>query len=82
MDEEGRVMLTQNLPSDKETGIGNWAKADFINAVKYGIKKGENALRYPMVPYTQLTDEEAGAIYEYLQTIPPIKNKVERSVYN
>lgn len=82
LDEEGRVMLTQNLTSDKETGIGNWAKADFINAVKYGIKKGENALRYPMVPYTQLTDEEAGAIYEYLQTIPPIKNKVERSVYN
>ncbi|MEL0455722.1 cytochrome c [Flavobacteriaceae bacterium SZ-1-7] len=82
LDEQGRVMLTQNLTSDKETGIGNWVKEDFINAVKYGLKKGENALRYPMAPYTQLTDEEAGAIYEYLQTIPPIKNNVERSVYN
>ncbi|MFL1011950.1 cytochrome c [Flavisericum labens] len=82
LDEHGRVMLTQNLTSDKETGIGNWTKEDFINTVKYGIKKGENALQYPMMPYTQLTDKEAGAIFEYLQTIPPVKNKVERSIYN
>jgi hypothetical protein len=34
-----------------------------------------------MVPYTQLTDEEAGAIYEYLKTIPAISNKVDRAIY-
>ena len=34
-----------------------------------------------MVPYTGLTDKEAGDIYKYLGTIPPIKNKVVRSVY-
>ncbi|TWO32097.1 cytochrome c [Seonamhaeicola sediminis] len=82
LNEEGRVMLTQNLTPDKETGIGTWTKEDFINTVKYGIKKGENAMRYPMAPYTQLTDKEAGAIFEYLQTIPAISNKVERSFYN
>jgi len=82
LDKEGRVMLTPNLTPDKETGIGTWSKDDFINAVKYGVKKGENALAYPMTPYTQLTDKEAEAIFEYLQTIPAIKNKVVRSVYN
>ncbi|RTE52319.1 cytochrome c [Arenibacter aquaticus] len=81
LDLQGRVMLTSNLTPDKETGIGNWTKEEFINAVKYGQKKGEKALTYPMMPYPQLTDLEAGAIFEYLQTIPPIKNKVERSVY-
>lgn len=81
LDEEGRVMFTPNLTPDLETGIGTWSKDDFVNAVKYGIKKGENALAYPMMPYTQLTDKEAEAIFEYLQTIPAIKNKVERSYY-
>ncbi|MEQ8219189.1 MAG: c-type cytochrome [Arenibacter sp.] len=78
---QGRVMLTSNLTPDKETGIGNWNKEDFVNALKYGQIKGEKALTYPMLPYSQLTDAEAGAIFEYLQTIPPIKNKVERSIY-
>ncbi|MEQ9187818.1 MAG: c-type cytochrome [Cryomorphaceae bacterium] len=82
LDMEGRVMLTPNLTPDKETGIGNWSKDEFIQAVKYGLKKGEPALAYPMTPYSLLTDKEAGAIFEYLQTIPAIKHKVERSVYD
>ena len=81
LDMEGRVMLTLNLTPDKETGIGTWSKERFIKAVKTGIVDGNRALLYPMTPYLQLTDTEAGAIYDYLQTIPPIKNKVIRSVY-
>ncbi len=81
LDLEGRVMLTSNLTPDKETGIGNWTKEKFVQSVKYGLKEGEPALSYPMLPYTQLTDYEAGAIYDYLMTIPVISNKVERSVY-
>ena len=81
LDMEGRVMLTPNLTPDQETGIGNWTKEDFVMALKYGQIKGAKALTFPMLPYSQLTDAEAGAIYEYLQTIPPIKNKVERSLY-
>ena len=81
LDLEGRVMLTSNITPDKETGIGNWTREEFIKALKYGLKEGEPALSYPMMPYTQLTDHEAGAIYDYLMTIPPIANKVERSVY-
>jgi hypothetical protein len=76
---EGVVMVTSNLTPDPETGIGNWSKADFIKALKYGIKEGEPALQYPMMPYVQLSDYEAGAIYDYLQTIPPIRNKVVRT---
>ena len=41
--------------------------------------QNQEALRYPMLPYTQLTDYEVGCLYEYLQTIPAISNKVERS---
>ena len=82
LDMQGRVKPTPNLTPDKETGIGKWTKDDFVNAVKYGLVKGQAALQYPMNPYPQLTNAEAGAIYDYLQTIPPIKNKVERAIFN
>ena len=81
LDGEGRVKPTPNLTPDKETGIGNWPKEKFIRAVKFGLKDNEPALVFPMIPYTQLTDREAGAIYDYLQTIPAISNKVDRIVY-
>lgn len=78
---EGEVMYTSNLTPHRETGIGQWTKEQFVHAVKYGKVEGEPVLQYPMMPYPQLSDEEAGAIYEYLMTIPAIDNKVERSVY-
>lgn len=78
---KGQVMLTANLTPDPVTGIGKWTEEQFIKAVKYGLKDGQPALQYPMNPYTQLTDAEAGAIFQYLKTIPAIENKVERSVY-
>jgi mono/diheme cytochrome c family protein len=81
LNNEGQVITTSNLTPDPETGIGNWSEEKFINAVKYGIKEGENALRYPMAPFSLLTDYEVSAIYVYLQTIPAIENKVDRVFY-
>lgn len=78
----GQVMITPNLTPDQETGIGLWTKYKFVEAVRSGIKEGESALQYPMMPYSMLTEAEAGAIYDYLMTIPPIKNKVQRVVYD
>ncbi len=80
LDEEGKTKISSNLTPDKETGIGNWSKKEFIEAVKYGRKKGEKPLQYPMVPYTQLSDQEVAAIYDYLQSLPPISNKIERAI--
>lgn len=73
---EGKVMPTPNLTPDIVTGIGSWSQEKFVKAVKSNIVEGQNPLRYPMVPYAYLTDDEAAAIYAYLRTIPPIKNKV------
>lgn len=82
LNREGKIMVTPNLTPDNETGIGTWSEEKFIKSVKYGFKEGENALRYPMMPYPYLTDAEASAIYQYLKTIPPIKNKIERSSFS
>ena len=57
-----------------------WSVEDFISAVKYGKAKNGNALRYPMLPRTVLDSAEIKAIYEYLKTVPQIKNAVDRNV--
>lgn len=78
---EGKVVLTSNLTPDPETGIGKMTEEQFIRVLKTGLKDGVAAMQYPMVPYDKLSDKEASAIFQYLKTIPPIKNKVERVVY-
>lgn len=79
LDLEGNPILTANL-TPHETGIGNMSEEEFIRALKYGQKEGEPALRYPMVPYPQLSDKEAKAIFAYLQTISPIDNAIDRGL--
>lgn len=79
---KGQVVPTANLTPDPETGIGNWTEEQFIKVVKYGLKEGEPAMQYPMQPYTSLTDTEARAIFQYLKTIPPISNEVERVIHH
>ena len=78
---EGKDIVTANITSDPETGIGKWTRAEFIKTLKYGIKEGAPAMQLPMQPYTALSDREAGAIYDYLMSIPAISNEVERTVY-
>lgn len=81
LDREGHVMYTPNISPDPTTGIGNWTEAKFIKALKYGVIDGQDALRYPMVPFAQVTDKEAGAIYAYLRSIPAISNEVKRAEF-
>lgn len=74
---EGEIILTRNLTPDKETGLGNWTEEQFIKAVRFGQRDNKPALRYPMEPFPPLTDEEASAIWAYLQTIPPVSHDID-----
>jgi cytochrome c1 len=77
---QGKEMVTLNITPDEETGIGSWSEGKFVTAIKSGIVEGQPALRYPMKPFVDLTDNEAKAIYAYLRTVPPLKNKITRAV--
>ena len=79
LDLEGNVMLTQNISSHPEFGIGSISEEKFVKMVKYGQKEGEVALRYPMLPYSRLSDKEVKAIYAYLMSTPPVDNDIPRS---
>lgn len=69
-------MLCAACHLDAETGIGKWTEAQFRRALVDGIGPDNRPLRYPMVPYRNVKDDEAAAMFAYLQTVPAIKNAV------
>jgi mono/diheme cytochrome c family protein len=75
-DLSGAIVPTANLTPDAETGIGKWTEAQFRRALVDGIGPDNRPVRYPMVPYRNVTDDEAAAMFAYLQTVPAIKNAV------
>jgi mono/diheme cytochrome c family protein len=74
--EDHGLVISANLTPDNSTGIGNWTEEQFIRVVKYGRKPDGTNVRPPMPPFVQLTDDEAAAIWAYLQTVPSIKQDV------
>lgn len=75
---EGKKVYAANLTPDDETGIGKWTKYDFRKAVKMGVLHSGDKLRFPMPVFKELTNKQADAIYAYLQTLMPKKNKIKR----
>jgi hypothetical protein len=73
------VSFTANLTPDPETGLGKWTQATFMQAIRTGRHMGRGRQILPPMPfamYRNFTDEDLGAIFAYLRSIPPIKNRV------
>ena len=68
------TLYSTNITPDKDTGIGNYSDADFLNAVQRGIRR-DGARLYPAMPftsYTYMTDADALAIKAYLFNLPAV----------
>ncbi len=77
------VSFTRNLTPDKETGIGDWTEQNFIATLRTGkrLGKGRNILPpMPIASFKGLTDQDLKAIFAYLKTIPPVRNKVPEPI--
>ncbi len=73
------ISYAANLTPDEETGIGAWDEKMFIQALRTGKHLGAGRDILPPMPwemYRQFTDEDLKAIFAYLKSVPPIKNKV------
>ena len=68
-----------NLTPDEETGIGAWDEALFLQIFHSKKWMGSGRAILPPMPiddYSLMTDQDLKAVFAYLRTIPPIKNKV------
>lgn len=83
----GYVIRSANITPD-ETGIKGLAKADFIARFKafsdptvahaVDMSKGDVQTIMPWTLYAGMTEEDLGAIYDYLRTVPAVQNTVEK----
>jgi mono/diheme cytochrome c family protein len=73
------VSFTANLTPDRETGLGKWTQATFTQTIRTGRHMGRGRKILPPMPipmYKNFTDADLAAIFTYLQSIPPVKNRV------
>jgi mono/diheme cytochrome c family protein len=72
------VFVGSNLMPDKETGLGQWTADEIVVAIRKGKRPdgGEPSGVMPSASFSRLTDEDAFAIAAFLQSLPPVKNKV------
>jgi hypothetical protein len=62
--------------------MGKRTEQDFIRVLRTGTRRN-GAATLPPMPwewYTQLTDDDLKAIFAYLRTLPPIKNRVPENL--
>jgi mono/diheme cytochrome c family protein len=76
----GGVARSANITPDKETGIGTWTRAQFIERfhartpdvlAKIAPEPQDTDTEMPWAAYSGMTDSDLGAIYTYLQSLPP-----------
>lgn len=76
-----------NLTPDPATGIGAWTREAFIGrfrgvpgALRVPVADGGFGSPMPWLAYGGMDDEDLGAIYDWLRTVPPVENAVPRHV--
>ena len=71
------TLYTSNITPDPETGIGKWTSDQFYQMMHNG-RFPDGGLIYPAMPfasYTKVTREDSDAIFAYLRSIPPVKQR-------
>jgi mono/diheme cytochrome c family protein len=69
------TFYSPNITPDPETGIGRWTDAQFLRALREGVRP-DGANYFPVFPYpsfTGITDNDALAIKAYLFSRPPVR---------
>lgn len=68
------TLYSTNITPDEQTGIGAYSDAQFLDAVRRGVRR-DGARLYPAMPYgsyTYMTDADVLAIKAYLFALKPV----------
>lgn len=84
---DGSIARSANITPDKTTGLGNWTREQFLNRFKIfedssyvdtKVTPGEFQTPMPWTMYSDMKTEDLVAIFNYLQSIKPVQNQVEK----
>ena len=77
------VMVTRNLTSDPDTGLGRWSDAQIVAALRDGRSGGRVLAVFgmPWAFFHAMTDDDATAVARYLKTLPPVHNRIPPPLY-
>ena len=86
----GGEVRSKNLTPDHDTGIGSWSREAFVKrfaayrdpANVHEVEKGGFNTLMPWAMYAGMTDEDLGAIYDFLRTQKPIRSSGPRIAAN
>ncbi len=73
------VSFAANLTPDPETGLGKWTAETFIATIRNGRHEGQGRPLLPPMPwpmYRNASDEDLRAIFAYVQSLRPVRNRV------
>jgi hypothetical protein len=77
------VSFAANLTPDLETGLGKWTESMFIETMKTGRHEGRGRPLLPPMPFpiiAALSDEDIRSLFAYLQSRPPVRNRVPQPI--
>jgi mono/diheme cytochrome c family protein len=88
---DGSLLISSNITPDPETGIGKWTADAFIFRFKRYempaytppmLQKGEMQSIMPWTMYAGMDTTDLLAIYSYLSSLEPVKNKIGKTIGN
>ncbi|HVE60793.1 MAG TPA: cytochrome c [Chitinophagaceae bacterium] len=79
------TVTSANITPDSLTGIGAWTEQMFVEKFKtyrkdegYKYDPGRQNTMMPWTLFAKMKDDDLKAIYAYLRTLKPVKNKIEK----
>lgn len=74
------MCVSPNITPDKQTGVmAEWNEEAFITRFRSGKRIKHSPM--PWGPFSRMSDTELKAIYRYINSINPVNNKIEKTVY-
>ena len=76
----GYSFITPNITTDPETGrLAGWSEEAFIARFRAGRIIENSPMPWGM--FSRLSDNDLKALYRFLLSVEPVKNKIEKSVF-
>jgi mono/diheme cytochrome c family protein len=72
------ILVTPNLTTDNTSRIKGWTEEQFIARFRMGKLVPQTHM--PWGPFSRMSDNDLKAIYNFLQTVKPVRNEVKAGV--